>query len=139
MQVRDLNIDEIQIGSFACYETLLGTKEVSRFAELTGDVSPLHVDVEYGQSTPFGTNLVHGMLAASHFSTLVGVLLPGRRALLSSIHLEFLQPIPVGSTVTISGKVIGVSRIVSAITLDVVVLLKHEACITGKVTVTVRS
>lgn len=138
MTVRNLGIDDVRPGMFVSYDTVLGNAEVEAFAHLTGDVSPLHVSGEYGRSTPFGTNLIHGMLIGGHFSTIVGVLLPGRRALLNGIRLNFLRPIPVESTVTISAKVRAVSHSASALTLDLVALRLGEICVTGQATVAVR-
>lgn len=138
MQIRDLGIDELRTGMFVSYDTVLSRKEVEAFARLTGDVSPLHVSAEYGESSPFGANLIHGMLIGGHFSTVVGVLLPGRRALLNGIRLHFLRPMPVSSTVTISAKVREVSRGTSAVTLDLAALRDGHVCVTGQATVTIR-
>ena len=35
---------------------------MERFAEFTGDRSPLHMDAVHGQRSMYGTNVVHGML-----------------------------------------------------------------------------
>src|SRR5439155_1580282 len=42
--------------------------DVSRFAGLTGDFNPLHVDAEFAKTTPFGERVAHGILtlAVSH-------------------------------------------------------------------------
>lgn len=138
LKVRNLSLDQIAPGMFACYDTVLGKREVNAFAGLTGDVSPLHVDRAYGRRMRYRGNLVHGMLAACHFSTLVGVLLPGRRALLSHLEIDFARPIAVGERVTVSGKVSRVSRITSAIGLNLFVLCRGEICVSGKATVVVR-
>ena len=36
--------------------------DIINFASLTGDWHPLHTDVEYAKSTPFGERIAHGML-----------------------------------------------------------------------------
>src|SRR5438067_1886465 len=42
--------------------------DVSRYAGLSGDFNPLHVDAEYAKATPFGERVAHGILtlAVSH-------------------------------------------------------------------------
>ncbi len=139
IQVRSFRIDELQTGMFCSFEADLGKNEVKTFAELTGDISPLHIDTNYGEATPYGTNLIHGMLAASHFSTLIGVLLPGRAALINSVQFEFVKPIPVDSTVVFSAKIIALSRVASTIRLSLVALRDGEVTIKGEASVTVRS
>jgi acyl dehydratase len=63
-------------------------------------VNPLHVDEAFAAGTQFGRRVVHGMLTASLFSTMVGMLLPGPGAIYRSQSLAFLRPVHVGDTVT---------------------------------------
>src|SRR5438309_550614 len=73
---------------------------MQRFIEITGDVNPLHVDEEFARKTRFGRRVLHGMLTASIFSTMVGMLLPGTGAIYRSQTITFLRPVYVGDTVT---------------------------------------
>ena len=68
--------------------------------EITGDVNPLHVDDAFAAATPFGRRVLHGMLTASIFSTMVGMLLPGTGAIYRSQTLAFLRPVYLNETVT---------------------------------------
>ena len=38
----------------------VGRAEIDRYAELSGDNNPLHMDPEYAAATPFGTVIAHG-------------------------------------------------------------------------------
>lgn len=71
-----------------------------RFIEITGDVNPLHVDEEFAAKTKFGRRVLQGMLTASIFSTMVGMLLPGTGAIYRSQTIRFLLPVYLGETVT---------------------------------------
>src|SRR5438309_3912976 len=73
---------------------------MQRFIEITGDVNPLHVDEEFARKTRFGRRVLHGMLTASIFSTMVGMLLPGTGAIYRSQTINFLLPVYVDDTVT---------------------------------------
>ena len=41
----------------------VSAEQVQRFAELSGDVNPLHTDRTYARATPFGRPVAHGALA----------------------------------------------------------------------------
>ena len=55
--------------------------------------------------------MVYGMLTASFYSTLVGMYLPGKHALLQEVCTSFIAPVFPGDNLTVYGKV-------SAIHLD---------------------
>lgn len=94
------SINEFEAGQHATFTKTFTEDDVRRFIEITGDVNPLHVDDEYAASTRFGRRVLHGMLTASLFSTMVGMLLPGTGAIYRSQTLQFLLPVHVGDSVT---------------------------------------
>lgn len=138
MEVRALDIEDIHEGQYVSYDVTITKEDVAAYAGLVGDISPLHVDEDYGKTTEFGGNLIHGMLLASHFSTMVGVLLPGRRGLLTSMSCDFKRAVPVGAEITVSGKVQQVNRPLRVMTLSLKVFYNNELCVNGKATVQVR-
>lgn len=93
-------IEDFEPGQHVELSKTFTEDDVRRFIEITGDMNPLHVDDEFAQRTRFGRRVVHGMLTASIFSTMVGMLLPGTGAIYRSQTLEFLRPVHVGETVT---------------------------------------
>ena len=70
------------------------------FSGITGDVHPIHYDVEYAKQTRFGKPLAHGLMLAS--LTALGAS-SGRERIDGYIMIEqasrFLQPAAVGDTV----------------------------------------
>lgn len=139
MEVKAMSLADIKPGMWVYYHTRFDRAEVTSFAELVGDISPLHVNVEYGVRTPYGGNLVHGMLVASHFSTIIGVLLPGRAALLTDMSVSFVRPIPVGTDIVISGKVERVAHAVSTIEVSLRAYDGHSLCVRATAGVRVRN
>ena len=93
-------IEDFEIGQRASFTKTFTDEDVRRFVEITGDVNPLHVDDAFAAKSKFGRRVVHGMLSASIFSTMVGMLLPGTGAIYRSQTLRFLLPVYVGDTVT---------------------------------------
>jgi acyl dehydratase len=64
------------------------------------------VDRAYAVSAGFPGPVLFGMLTSSLYSTLVGVYLPGKYALLEGIDLGFNAPVFAGETLTVQGEVI---------------------------------
>jgi acyl dehydratase len=91
---------------------------VQRFIAITGDVNPLHVDDAFAANTRFGGRVLHGMLTASIFSTMVGMLLPGTGAIYRSQSLTFLRPVHIGETVTAHFVVRSIDRAKHRLTID---------------------
>ena len=101
----DLVFEAINVGDEAAFHRVIGEDELQAFARLTGDWNPLHMDAGYASGSRFGERVVHGMLVASFFSTLVGMYLPGRRALFLSQQVKFAHPVKVGEGLTFRGRV----------------------------------
>lgn len=66
--------------------------EVARFAEVTGDRNPVHLDADYAAKTMFKKPIMHGMLSASLFSKVFGTLFPGEGTIYLKQSLNFLKP-----------------------------------------------
>lgn len=105
LSAQDRSYESIATGEEVSFSRVIGDAEVSAFAELTGDRNPLHMDSEYAATTQFGERIAHGMLVASYFSSLVGMYLPGRRALFLSHDVKFAKPVPLGTCITFQGRV----------------------------------
>lgn len=98
--------DEIVIGKVVSFERTITKEDVDTFSILTGDMNPLHIDYEFGRKSKFEKNIVHGMLCASLFSTLVGMHYPGEKCLYLGQTLQFRMPLFYGETVEVRGTVL---------------------------------
>jgi len=67
-------------------------EEVERFAELTGDNNPIHLDAAYAATTNFKRPIIHGMLGATVFTKILGTQYPGFGSIYLKQTLEFLRP-----------------------------------------------
>ena len=79
--------------------------EIEKFAELTGDRNPLHMDEAFAARTRFKRRIAQGILSASLISTCVGMHLPGTGAIYLDQTLRFVKPVYVGDTVTLTATV----------------------------------
>lgn len=100
------NYNEIEIDSTFSFTRTVTKEDVSVFAILSGDLNPLHVDESFGKNSKFGKNVVHGMLTASLFSTLVGMYCPGKKCLYLGQTLQFKMPLFYDETVDVKGTVV---------------------------------
>lgn len=137
--MKEYTISDLSIGQMDRLEVMVTQAEVDRFADLSGDFSPLHVSDEYAQSRGFAGRLAHGMLLGAHISALVGNQLPGKHGILQSCELEFRAPLIPPERIEIVGEVTAVSAGTGQVALKIVV--KNPAgkvFITGKVKSIVR-
>jgi len=111
-------IDDFEPGQHVTFTKTFTEADLRRFIEITGDVNPLHVDEEFAAATPFGRRVLHGMLTASIFSTMVGMLLPGTGAIYRSQTIRFLLPVHLDETVTAHFVVRSVDRTKHRLEID---------------------
>ena len=112
------HIDDFEPGQHVTFTKTFTEEDVQRFIAITSDVNPLHVDDAFAAKTRFGRRVLHGMLTASLFSTMVGMLLPGTGAIYRSQTLNFLRPVHVGETVTAHFTVRSVDRAKHRLVID---------------------
>jgi 3-hydroxybutyryl-CoA dehydratase len=98
--VQDIPFGEIKIGDKASIIKTVTETDLSLFAQITGDVNPVHLDEEYAKKTIFKTRIAHGMLTASFISAVLGTTLPGANTIYVSQELVFKAPVKIGETVT---------------------------------------
>lgn len=115
--VKEYTFDECQLGLEESFDVLITEEIQQKFKEITGDVNPMHVDKVYVQSRGYKDVLVYGMCTASFYSTLVGMYLPGKNALLLGLDVQFPKPVYVGDKLTISGKIIERNEVYRRITI----------------------
>lgn len=104
-------IEDLSIGMQAELEKPVFESDIEIFAELTGDVNPLHLDETYAQGTFFKGRIAHGMLSAGYISAVIGTKLPGPGAIYMSQTLKFLAPVRIGDTVRTVVKVVGLDLV----------------------------
>ena len=82
----------IQVNQVYTHDFQFSQEEVNRFAEVTGDKNPVHINAEYAATTMFKRPIMHGMLSASLFSKVFGTLFPGEGTIYLKQTLNFLKP-----------------------------------------------
>ncbi|MGH9175948.1 MAG: MaoC/PaaZ C-terminal domain-containing protein [Vicinamibacterales bacterium] len=70
----------LPVGTLLKAERTLSQRDFDRFAELSGDRNPIHVDPVHAAKTRFGKTVSHGVLLYGLLWALVTRRLPGARA-----------------------------------------------------------
>jgi len=73
---------------------------VERFAEITGDRNPIHLDPAFAETTRFKHRIAHGLLTASYVSAVLGSELPGPGTIYLSQSLTFKAPVYLDDEIT---------------------------------------
>ena len=95
--------EDLAVGQRSEFETLVTGADVDRFAALSGDLSPLHLDGDFARRCGFERRLAHGAYLAALVSRLVGMSLPGRNALLLNMQMSFAAPVVPEIRVKVAG------------------------------------
>jgi acyl dehydratase len=66
--------------------------DVILFAKVSGDNNPLHLDAEFASTTPFKRPIIHGALASSVFSKIMGTEFPGFGSVYMKQVSEYKRP-----------------------------------------------
>lgn len=79
----------------------IGEGDITLFAGLAGDFTPIHVDDTFARTTPFGERIAHGPLT---LSVAVGLLtqtgMLGERVIgLVNLNWDFAGPVRIGDTI----------------------------------------
>lgn len=137
ISVAKLSIVEVFEGQSFYFDAALSGKLIDEFSELTGDVSPLHMDPQFARQRGFQHRVVHGAILVGLVSRLVGVHLPGRDCLMHSMAMKFLAPVYANEIVRVSGIVEQISIAAKAMTVQVSIMNINSQSIVvrGKVTV----
>jgi len=75
-------------------------EDIDRFADVTGDNNPIHVDEDFARNSRFGKTIAHGMFGAGLISAVLGTKLTGPGNAYMEQTLRFLKPVFIGDTIT---------------------------------------
>jgi len=93
------SLEELSVGMSAVYERVVTESDVVRFADVSGDRNPVHLDEAYARTTRFKGRIAHGMLSASFLSTTIAGRLPGPGTIYLTQNLSFRAPVRIGDKV----------------------------------------
>ncbi|EGL41427.1 MaoC-like protein [Megasphaera lornae] len=96
--MNDIAYRDITVGMTASLKKTITQADVEKFAAVTGDYNPLHMDEEFAGKTIFRGRIAHGMITGGLISAVLGTELPGKNTLYLEQELKFLAPVRFGDT-----------------------------------------
>ncbi len=118
------------------WERFISAEDVRRFAEVVGDLNPIHLDVEFAGKSFFKRRIVHGAFLGGLISKVLGMDFPGQGTVYISQNSVFKRPVYVDTTVMVEVKVTQVIAEKRRLVLDTNILNeKGEVCLTGSATI----
>jgi 3-hydroxybutyryl-CoA dehydratase len=93
------SLEDLSVGMSATYERTVTEADVVKFAQISGDHNPVHLDEAFALQTRFKGRIVHGMLSASFLSTVIASRLPGPGTIYLAQNLSFRAPVRIGDKV----------------------------------------
>lgn len=113
---------ELQVGQAVSVKRTFAQSDLDRFAALSGDDNPIHVDADFAARTRFGRTVAHGMFLYSVVCGVLGTRLPGPGTIQVEQELMFPTATPVGEAVEIRVQVTEVQPAGSLADLDTFVM-----------------
>jgi 3-hydroxybutyryl-CoA dehydratase len=124
-------IEEITPGMSASMSHIVTDEDVRKFAEVSGDYNPVHLDEDYAKDSRFGRRIAHGLFSASFFSGLFGTKLPGRGCVYAAQNLKFRRPVYIGDTVVATVTVLSVDAVKKRVLFSTVCSVEGKEVILG--------
>ena len=126
----DIAPDDVHEGMQHSIETTFSESMVNSFAQLSGDYSSLHMDNDYALSAGFDKGrVVHGVLLLAFASQLIGMYLPGKRALIQSMSSQFRRPTYINDTLIFKASVTQYSKENHVLILNISVINKQTEAV----------
>jgi phosphate butyryltransferase len=104
--IENRTFSEIAVGDSASLSRLATQRDLDLLAIVSGDVNPLVPDMDLVAKTPFHETVAHGLYGSALIAGIIGVKLPGPGAIMLAQNIEFLAPVAVGDSLTLTVTVI---------------------------------
>ncbi len=130
--MEEIFFEDMTIGRRESLQRVVTAEMIETFADISGDVNPLHLDDTYAATTRFGERIAHGALTASFISAVLGTKLPGIGAVYISQSIRFLAPVKIGDTVEAVAEVSHINPDKNRVTLKTECLVGDKKVVAGE-------
>lgn len=131
--------EDLAVSMSATFTKTVTEADIAKFAEVSGDTNPVHLDAAFAATTRFKQRIAHGMLSAGFISAVFGTKMPGTGAIYVAQSLKFRAPVKIGDTVTARVEVVGLVPEKKFVTFKTQCLVGDTVVIDGEATLLVPS
>ena len=96
---------DIKIGDSFTTTREITDELIRKFADVSGDHNPIHLDEDFAATTRFGRRIAHGMLSGALISAVLGNEFRERKIVYLSQTMTFVAPTFIGDTITVTATV----------------------------------
>ncbi|MGB6231491.1 MAG: MaoC family dehydratase [Litorimonas sp.] len=112
-------LEDLSVGMRDTTTATITAEMIDRFAEITGDRNPIHMDDEAARANGFEGRIAHGALSASFISAVLGNQLPGPGGVFVELNLRFRKPALIGDEITAVAEVAEINERTGKVTMKV--------------------
>ena len=122
-----------EVGMSKKFDIKVTQDMIQKFAEVTGDFNPIHVDESYAKRTKFGKCIAHGMLMGGFFSRCLVETFGGNGIYLGQ-DMKFTNPVFVGDDMEITLTLVGLRKEKGIATVETTAKRKSngDVCVKGQ-------
>ena len=130
---KGLTIKELTVGQSYEKSFAITAELIERFAEVTGDHNPIHLDEDYAGKSLFKRRVAQGMLQAGLLSGILGCHFPGVGTIYLYQTLKFIKPVFINDQITLSLTVLEIISEKNRVRLETLFTNQNgETVITGE-------
>ena len=101
-----INIQDVTVGmALPEVEKFITQEDINRYAEVSQDFNPIHVDLDFAKKTLLGGTIAHGMLTLAYVSEMMTLAFGQSWLSGGNLGIRFKSPARPGDTLCTTGKV----------------------------------
>ena len=139
MEYKTKFIEDFTVGMESTTEKTVTIEDIKRFAEVSGDFNPVHLDEEFAKKTIFKKRIAHGFLTASFISTVIATELPGPGSIYLKQSLKFLAPVYIDEKILVKVRIIEINIEKSKVKLITECFKNKTLVLTGEAEILVQA
>jgi 3-hydroxybutyryl-CoA dehydratase len=122
-------------------EKIVTQEVINRYAEVSQDFNPIHIDPEFARETPLGGTIAHGMLTLAYLAEMMTLAFGQDWLSKGKLGIRFKSPARPGDAIHTSGKIRKIENSAELMVIECDILCSNqnnETVVIGEAQVTIR-